>query len=126
MRFRKVLLVERLDVDQPPFDEGFLWNHNAEHLRLVQALRSGKRGAVVEIAYCQKEQRDHFIAWVTCLVPGVKIAWVCFENDLVKANANCLKRTNKGDAERHLAINRALHSKYSYPDGADVRRIHEL
>lgn len=104
------------------FDEGFL-NDRTQHDALIADLRSGQDCVVVEIVYCQEEQRQTIRTELTSAVPDVSIRWLCIENDLYRANKNCRERTNKGDAERHVMINRMLSPVYTYPEGGVIFRM---
>ena len=94
--------------------------HHRSLPAIVQRLRDGKDCIVEEIAYCHPDTRDGFVADLRSQVPDVEIEWICFENDLESANWNVMHRTNKGDVEGHLAINREWHSVYRCPDGAKI------
>src|SRR5262249_42865616 len=104
------------------FDEDFL-NDYFQHRELISALRSGQDAVVVEIAYCLNAERSRIVAELQAAVPGVTICWDCFENDAVVANKNCRGRTNKGDAEGHIAINAIISPHYTYPDGANIMKM---
>ena len=104
------------------FDEGFLTDP-AQHDALIAALRSGRDCVVVEIAYCQEGARQQIVCELTKAVPDVAINWLCIENDLYRANKNCRERTNKGDPDGHVAINRRLSPVYTYPDGGVILRM---
>ena len=68
----KTHLIEHLEADLK-FDEGFQWNLNRDHERLVAALREGRHCIVIEVDYCIAQSRDKFVAWITNAVPGVTI-----------------------------------------------------
>jgi hypothetical protein len=58
-------------------------------------------------------------------MPGVRINWLCIENDLSKANKNCRERTNKEDlgGRKHIEINGRLSPDYTYPGGAIILKM---
>ena len=87
---------------------------------MVQHLRDDKDCVVEEIAYCHPDARKKVITYLRSQVPDAEIEWVCFENDLESANWNVIHRTNKGDVENHLAINKHWHGLYKCPDGAKI------
>jgi hypothetical protein len=50
-------LIKRLDVDIFGSTEGFDWNLNGEHERLISALKEGKSCAVIEVGYGDTARR---------------------------------------------------------------------
>ena len=104
------------------FDEGFLIDP-AQHRDLIAALRSGQDCVVVEIAYCHDRERQQIVQELKENVPGVAIRWLCIENDMHRANKNCRERTNKGDADGHVEINRRVSPVYTYPEDAVILRM---
>lgn len=79
--------------------------HNPKVLpAMLQHLREGNNCIVEEIAYCEPDRREKFVAYLCSEVPNVKIKWICFENDLESANWNIQHRRNKGDVDGHLRI----------------------
>jgi len=117
----KTWLADRV-VAGAKFDEGFL-NDPTQHAALIEALRSGQDCVVVEIAYCQEAARQKIVQELAGTVPNATIRWLCIENDLFKANKNCRDRTNKGDADGHVAINRRVSPVYTYPEGGVILRM---
>jgi hypothetical protein len=117
----KTWLADRI-VDGAQFDEGFL-NDPSQHAALIETLRSGRDCIVVEIAYCQEAARQQIMQELAVAVPKVTINWLCIENDLFRANKNCRERTNKGDADGHVAINRRVSPVYTYPEGGLILRM---
>ncbi len=113
----KTWLAERMPGTK--FDEGFLKDVD-QHAALINALRSGEGCVVVEIAYCLEEDRRSIVRELAREVPTAEIEWLCIENDLDKANKNCRERTNKGDPDGHVRINRWVSPRYTYPVGATV------
>jgi hypothetical protein len=114
----KTWLADRI-VAGAKFDEGFL-NDSTQHAALIAALRSGQDCVVVEIAYCQEAGRQQIVQELAGAIPNATINWLCIENDLFRANKNCRERTNKGDAEGHVAINRRVSPVYTYPEGGVI------
>jgi len=117
----KTWLADRI-VAGAKFDEGFL-NDPTQHAALIEALRSGQDCVVVEIAYCQETARQQIVQELASAVPNVSITWLCIENDLFMANKSCRERTNKGDADGHVEINRRVSPVYTYPEGGVILRM---
>src|SRR5580698_7665466 len=114
----KTYLADRI-IASAKFDEGFL-DDQAQHDALIAALRSGKDCVVIEIAYCYASARVQILSEIRQALPDVKINWLSIENDLEKANKNCHERTNKGDPNGHVNINRNVSPSFSYPDGSVI------
>lgn len=104
------------------FDEGFL-SDQAQHGALIESLKAGNDCVVVEVAYCKEEARQQIVSEIAEAVSNAKVNWLCIENDLYRANKNCRERTNKGDPEGHVSINRNLSQSYTYPDGGVILRM---
>ena len=108
-------------------DENLLSPHHADQRkRLVRELRNGKNCAVSEILLLVPHHRDEFLQWLRSQAGDFKVEWLCIENNLEVANRNCEKRTNKGRAADHIAINEDFSPLYECPDGVDPEPIHEL
>ena len=90
---------------------------------LVESLRSGRDCIVEEITFCRQDARERITEFLLYACPGVRMNWICFENDLESANWNVRHRTNKGSAGRHMEINARVSQVYSYPPGAIPRAI---
>jgi hypothetical protein len=67
-----------------------------------------------------------FIEHLATAIPGVQVAWVCFENDLDKANHNCRHRKIKADSAAHIAQNEDDSKNYTISARATVRPIHVI
>lgn len=99
---------------------------------LLDAIRAGKNCAIAEIAFCKIEMREKIVRELSAFAPDIDIKWICFENNLAKANSNCrTKRKDKeaGSEERHVAINQSYSPDYTYPSGAEILPIwtpHEI
>ena len=115
-------LIRQLDADRK-FDEGFAWNRHGEHEDLVAALQSGGHCAVIEVAYCVPGPREEFLEKITRAVPGLRVRWICFENDLAQANRNCVDRNDGRDLKMLFAQNQFLSPAYTYPPGAEIRPV---
>lgn len=76
------------------FDEKFI-EECVQQNEVIKSLRDGEDCVVVEINYCLEEKRQEIVSKLTKAVQNVKIKWLCIENDLDKANKNCLKRKNE-------------------------------
>lgn len=115
------LLNEHLAAHKGPHD-GFL--SDPKHVsKLRVALLAGQDAAVVEIALCRFDAREQLLAQIAD-IPNLHVRWICFENDLERANKNCSERRgHSGDPEEHLRINAWLSPLYSYPEGAEVLKI---
>jgi hypothetical protein len=92
---------------------------------LLQCLREGKDCIVEEITFCHPVARDKIVRFLS-QVPGVKIIWMAFDNDLESANWNVKNRTNKGDPEGHLCINQRVHKDYEPPEGVKTIPIKRI
>ena len=103
------------------FDESFI-GEPSKHDQLVSTLRRGKDCVVVEIAYCEEVNRKKVVTEVSANAPGAEIKWICFQNDLDRANARCRQRPDR-DPEGHVRINNYYSPRYTYPENAEVREI---
>jgi hypothetical protein len=118
----KSWLLERLEVEVKSPHDGFATDRR--HLTsIAEALRQGKSCAVIEIAYCHPTDRAAFERELRNMIPEVRITYICFENDLQKANDNCRRRSDGRDVQMLLDINTAVSAHYTIPPGADVRSI---
>jgi len=117
----KTWLADRVIADCK-FDEGFL-NSPDNHGALITALNAGKDCVVVEIVYCQEAARRLVVEELARGAPNAIVRWLCIENDLIRANKNCRERTNKGDPEGHVGINRRVSPLYTYPEGAVILQM---
>ena len=106
------------------FDEGVApgWPN---HGRFLEALAAGKDCAIVEVAYCIEEQRIEFVNGILARYPGTTFNWLCLENDLAAANANCREdpARTKDQIEGNIAQNAWMTEHYTYPPGAVVLKI---
>jgi hypothetical protein len=91
--------------------------------RLMAALAAGKDCVVEEIALCRRQNRDVVAAHLRSELPNVEMAWICFENNPDDANWNVTNRLNKREVENHLYINRQVNPNYTYPEGAEIKKI---
>jgi len=103
------------------FDEGFL-NCKADHEWLFRALKRGEDCAVIEICYCVESYRKQFLAELAHRVKKVHVRWLCFENDIRRANANCRLRPTR-NPKSHMRINRRVRKEYTYPEGATILKV---
>lgn len=118
----KSWVLDRLDVEVKLPHDGFASDRrHFDHV--VDGLRSDKSCAVIEIAHCDPIQRTTFEREIRIAVPHVSIRYICFENDLRKANENCRRRKDGRDLERLRRINDHYTEVYSIPAGAEVRPI---
>jgi hypothetical protein len=92
---------------------------------LVQYLREGRECVVEEIIFCDANARES-IKPLLANIPDLVIRWICFANDPEAANWNVTHRTNKGDPEGHLKINKYWCLRYTYPADAEIRSIYRL
>jgi hypothetical protein len=106
------------------FDEGIVpglpnWDP------FLDAVRAGQDCVVVEVAYLAESGRE-FLAQAL-EGTGAAITYICFENDLKTANANCVERARLDptrDAPGNCVQNDRMSPTYTYPDGAEVRAMH--
>jgi hypothetical protein len=103
--------------------ENLLSNNGARLPELVDTLQRGENCIVHEIAFCESEPRARIQEFLTSQVKGLKITWICFENDIETANWNVMHRNDGRDVEAHLSLNQWYRQVYTYPDGAEFRRI---
>ena len=95
----------------------------------LEAARAGLDCVVVEVAYLSNAGREFLAQTVGQANPGSRIDYVCFENDVTVANANCVARARRDatrDAEGNCRQNEHMAQMYTYPDGAEIRPMHRL
>ncbi len=117
----KTHLVKQI-ADVLVIDESFFARKN----ELRAAIRAGKNCVITEIAFCREDKREEIVRELLACVPDIEVKWVCFENDLAKANTNCRReRKDKepGSAEAHVAINESYSPFYTYPSGEEILPI---
>jgi len=88
----KSWLADRIPADIK-FHDGF-WlaeRRSANVAALIGTLRGGGEAVIVEIAFCWAPARQEILQALFA-VPDLSVRWICIENDLRKANANCLRR----------------------------------
>lgn len=119
----KSWLADRI-IAKAKFDEGFLLPDRVEEnvTALISTLREGGDAVVVEIGFCQAGPRAAIVKALAD-VRDLHVRWLCIENDLQKANKNCLERQHPGDPRIQIDINGRLSPAYSYPDGAVLLRM---
>ena len=109
-------------------DEGFvsgLPDFEDKYAKLVEDLKKGTNYIVIEIAYVYENNRTYIIDRLSRDVPDIEFQWLCFENNLKKANANARSRKDR-DPEGHVRINESLTQGYTYPEGAVILPIPEI
>jgi hypothetical protein len=117
-------MADRINADIK-IDEDFL-DSRSMHKGLISAIKKKKTIVITEIAYCVEKYRKEVCREILKVDSGAQIDWICFENDLFRANKNCKERSNKGPQEQvkaHMRINRNLSEKYTYPKGAIILRL---
>ena len=92
---------------------------------LIERLRAGQDCIVDEVRFCLPTYREQIVQSLA-QIADLDIHWICYENDLDKANWNVIHRTNKGDPEGHLDINLRLHPHYTYPAHAEIIPIQRI
>lgn len=100
--------------------------HESAHRNLVRLLRAGKRCAVAELQLMRRYTRDGYLLRLRRAVPGVRVRWVFFENDIAAASHNCRLRRNKpGDpsGKKHVAMNESWTHWYELPARVRPRKI---
>lgn len=110
------------------FDEGVRPDQPTNMQKFLDVLEMGKDCAIVEIAYIAEHWRNELVRQVTERFPDTIFKWVYFENDLEKANANCLNDPKRSMEARegNLRLNTRWTESYSIPEGADVLKIFPL
>lgn len=96
--------------------------------QLLEHVRRGGDAIVEDVTYCDPDRRPEFEAELLA-VSGVKIIYVCFENDRTSADSNVVNRVDKqggGSVRDHLRYNRDLERRYTYPAGAEILPIHAI
>jgi hypothetical protein len=92
---------------------------------LMESLGDGKDCIIDEVRFCLPDYREQILRSLS-QITGLVMRWICFENDLEKANWNVIHRTDKGDPEGHLDINLRLHPHYTYPNDAEIIPIQRI
>jgi hypothetical protein len=90
---------------------------------LIDALKAGNDCIVHEIALCIEENRASIIGLLSSEVADLNFRWICFERDLESANWNVTHRNDGRDIKAHHDYNQWLIQRYTYPKGAEIRRI---
>jgi hypothetical protein len=112
----KTELVKCLEADLL-FDDNLPGPRFLENLNVLSAaLREGKRCIVVEGSLMLADWRERFLTLLATFAPGTVPEWLCFENDLAQANANCRTRLDK-NPEGHVAQNERTSPLYTLPAG---------
>jgi hypothetical protein len=91
----------------------------------IECLRNGRDCIVDEVRFCLPAYREQIVQSLA-QITDLEIHWICYENDLDKANWNVIHRKNKGDPEGHLDINLRLHPHYTYPAHAEIIPIQRI
>lgn len=95
----------------------------------LQAVRADRDCVVVEVAYLRHVGREFLAQAVEQARPGSRIDYICFENNVTVANANCVERARRDparDAEGNCRQNERTADGYTYPAGAAIRLMHRL
>jgi len=92
---------------------------------LIESLLDGKDCIVDEVRFCLPAYREQILQSLS-QITSLDMRWICYENDLERANWNVIHRTNKGDPEGHLDINLRLHPHYTYPANAEIVPIQRI
>jgi hypothetical protein len=108
-----------------PFEEGVVPELPDNWRRFFAALADGKDCAIVEVRYLTELGRRNLVEEVRRLHPDTSFNWVCFENDPVTANANCINdlERSKQMSEGNVALNEQWTQLYEIPKGAIVLKI---
>jgi len=108
------------------FDEGvYKWWSGSSYGKLMTSVANGKDCVVVDIAYMVERERAELIADLRAQRPDADVRWICFENNLERANENC-RRDRRRTPEQvvgNLKQNALLTRGYSFPRGAEIREI---
>lgn len=111
---------DRIQADVKCHEGFWLRDRKAANLAAVAAtLRGGGDIVVTEIAFCCEPARRELVSLLRA-IPNVTVRWVCIENNLEQANANCRQRQAHGDARVQIEINTKLSPNYTYPGEAEV------
>ena len=83
---------------------------------------------MIEIRYLNEVGRRELMDNVRARHPSTVFNWVCFENDLETANANCRNDLDRDEERtmRDLAHNAEWTTMYEYPEGAIVLKMFRL
>jgi hypothetical protein len=131
----KTWLLDCKRVERPAagfMDEGFLSPGNARDLTLkaeiLQALGAGRDCYITLMDCGLASNRDALTDEIGRAVPGTTITWIFFENDVSKANQNCLRDPARrgARAQGNVEQNHRWAASYSLPEGVGARPIFEL
>jgi hypothetical protein len=109
------------------FEEGILPindQYAARYRQMLETLRGGQDCVLVEASYCFEQWRRHLIADLQEFVPATTLRWICFDNDVARANANCFRRLATEpyrDVAANCEQNERMSRGYTYPSGAEIR-----
>jgi hypothetical protein len=86
------------------------------------ALAEGNNCAIIEVRYLTQPGRQKLVEEVRKVHPDTIFNWVCFENDVATANANCRNdpKRSKEMSEGNVLLNERWTHLYEYPKGAIV------
>jgi hypothetical protein len=104
------------------FDEPIGRNTESD---IVQCLQDGRDCVVEELFYCCEYYRSQMLARLRGIA-NPEIRFVCFDNALESANRNVERRTNKGEIQKHLELNRRVSPFYTFPADCERRAIHRI
>jgi hypothetical protein len=110
------------------FDEGVFPGYS-NWAPFLDAVAEGRDCVVVEVAYNTEDARRFLTQTVEQAKPGTTVKYICFENDLAVANANCIERARRDptrDALGNCAQNERMSATYKVPQGGEIRRMHRL
>lgn len=110
------------------FEEGVVPEQPHNWQRFFDALAEGKDCAIIEVRYLTEPGRQKLVEEVRKVHPDTIFNWVCFENDVATANANCRNdpKRSKEMSEGNVLLNERWTHLYEYPKGAIVLKIFRL
>ncbi|HKB88488.1 MAG TPA: hypothetical protein VKC53_02435 [Patescibacteria group bacterium] len=118
----KSLLV--VDDDFHPIQNKDKFDKDIEKIK--QAVLNNSDIVIIEGAFCFKDFRDPMRGYLKLLFPTVDFEWMCFENNIAKANKNLDNEDRKDrNPEGHKNMNINTSAKYSYPDECKIIPIFE-
>lgn len=129
----KTWLLDKLHKENPTsfkFDEGLsdcgYWKKQGIKRR-EEVAKKLLRGYNVYVAdlWCGYKPRRRAVLWhLKKLVPGLRVVWLYYENNIRKANYNCRNRT-KGDPNGHIKINSKWYKYLTPPKDAIIIKIYK-
>lgn len=107
------------------FNEGVRPDMHENMQKFLDVLATGKDCAIVEVAYLTEYGRSELVRIVRDRFPETVFKWVYFENDLEKANSNCMNDAERDEEMRrgNVELNNRWTRIYKIPADATVLEI---